>query len=175
MGIAEVILVDEQDNEIGVMEKMDVHRQGLLHRAFSVFIFNSTGHMLLQKRASCKYHSPGLWTNACCSHPAPGETTSFAAARRLNEELGFTCFLSEITSFIYETPFDNGLIEHEYDHVFTGIYEGEITLNDEEVEEIKWMSLKEIDEAISENRDQFSFWFLIAYPLVKQKLISSQN
>src|SRR6185503_10093666 len=116
MGNANVILVDENDNEIGSCEKMEAHRQGWLHRAFSIFIFNSRGEMLLQQRALDKYHSPGLWTNACCSHPAPGENLAEAAGRRLEEELGFTTGLEKLFDFIYRADFENGLSEHEFDH-----------------------------------------------------------
>ena len=114
---AEVILVDENDVQTGVMEKMQAHREGLLHRAFSVFILNHKGEMLLQKRAGNKYHSAGLWSNACCSHPAPGESTMQAATRRLQEEMGFSCELKETGSFIYAVQFENGLIENEYDQI----------------------------------------------------------
>src|SRR5215470_11031187 len=119
----EIILVDEKDRSIGVMEKLEAHRKGLLHRAFSVFIFNSKGEMLLQQRSDEKYHSGGLWTNACCSHPAPGEDINTAAIRRLNEELGFTTSLTKIFDFIYQSSFENGLTEHEFDHVFIGLHD----------------------------------------------------
>ena len=122
----EVVLVDEQDKPVGVMEKMQAHREGKLHRAFSVFIFNDKGEMLLQQRAFNKYHSAGLWTNACCSHPKPNETTETAAARRLNEELGFKTSLEKLFDFTYKASFENGLTEYEFDHVFSGIYNGEI-------------------------------------------------
>ena len=131
----EVILVDEQDQEIGVMEKMEAHRQGLLHRAFSVFIFNEKGEMLLQQRSLDKYHSGGLWTNACCSHPRPGEDIQRAAQRRLHEELGFVTSIEEIFDFIYKSPFDNGLTEHEFDHVFIGVYDDVIEPNQKEVKD----------------------------------------
>lgn len=117
---AQVILVNELDQETGLMEKMEAHEKGLLHRAFSVFIMNDQGDMLLQQRALDKYHSGGLWTNACCSHPLPGEAVEAAAHRRLSEEMGFDCPLRELFQFTYRTEFDNGLIEHEYDHVWTG-------------------------------------------------------
>ena len=121
-----VILVNEQDEPIGLMEKMEAHEKGLLHRAFSILIFNSNGEMLLQQRASGKYHSPNLWTNACCSHPMPGESLFDAAHRRLKEEMGFDTFLSHAFTFTYRTDFDNGLTEHEIDNVFTGIFDGDI-------------------------------------------------
>ena len=122
----QVILVNEQDEQTGVMEKMEAHQKALLHRAFSVFIFNDKGELLLQQRASDKYHSGGLWTNTCCSHPNPDEETITAAQRRLKEEMGFTTKLSKAFDFIYKSEFSNGLTEHEFDHVFTGYYNGEI-------------------------------------------------
>ncbi len=162
-----VILVDREDQQVGVMEKMLAHRKGLLHRAFSVFIVNDKMEMLLQRRALSKYHSPGLWTNACCSHPAPNEETLDAANRRLHEEMGFNCKLDEISSFSYKSIFDNGLTEHEFDHVFLGTYNGPVIPEAEEVEEFKWLSFKELDEMLHYNKDQFTTWFHLAYPLVK--------
>src|SRR5688500_14176064 len=132
-GTQEVILVNEQDVEIGKMEKLEAHQKAVLHRAFSVFIFNKKGEMLLQQRARNKYHSAGLWTNACCSHPSPGEDTLSAASRRLIEEMGFSTALTKIFEFTYQTRFDNGLTEHEYDHVYTGVFEGTIKPNPDEV------------------------------------------
>ena len=129
----QLILVDEQDNPIGTCEKMEAHRKGLLHRAFSVFIFDAQGRMLLQQRALSKYHSGGLWTNACCSHPFPGEDNLTAATRRLQEELGFTTSLRKAFDFYYRAAFDNGLTEHEFDHVFVGQYEGTLEVNPQEV------------------------------------------
>ena len=170
MEITEVILVDEQDQPTGTMEKLEAHQKGLLHRAFSVFIINSKGEMLLQKRASSKYHSPDLWTNACCSHPYPGEETLKAAQRRLQEEMGFTCQLKEIEAFTYKTTFNNGLIEHEFDHVILGKYDGEIILNPEEVSEYKWISIPDLEELLAIEEKDFTFWFLIAYPKVKRYL-----
>src|SRR4030095_7998604 len=129
MSSTEVILVDQEDRPSGTAEKMEAHRKGLLHRAFSVFIFNSKGEMLLQQRALSKYHSGGLWTNACCSHPAPGEKTKDGAIRRLNEELGFETPVEKVFDFVYKAEFDNGLTEHEFDHVFAGEYEGQLNVN----------------------------------------------
>lgn len=168
MNFQEVILVNEQDEPIGTMEKIEAHRQALLHRAFSVFIFNSRGEMLLQQRALCKYHSAGLWTNACCSHPAPGESTADAAARRLREELGFTTELHKIFDFTYRTEFDNGLIEHEFDHVFTGIYEGEIRPDHEEVKDYRYSGLPAISRSLQSHPEQYTSWFRIAFPKVEQ-------
>ena len=163
-----VVLVDQGDRPIGVMEKMLAHQKGLLHRAFSVFIFNDQKEMLLQKRALSKYHSPGLWTNACCSHPNPAEANLDAAKRRLNEELGFTCELSEIGSFTYKSDFDNGLTEHEYDHVFFGSYSGPILPNIDEVTDYRWISIPELEDELISFEDTFTTWFHLAYPLIKE-------
>jgi len=158
-----VILVDENDNEIGTMEKIQAHREAILHRAFSVFIFNSNGEMLLQQRALSKYHSPGLWTNACCSHPRPTETIMDAAKRRLNEELGFSCELKHQTQFIYKAKLDQGMTEHELDHVLFGNYEGEIIANPEEVSEFKFWKPEEIKKQVKDNPQQFTEWFKIIF------------
>lgn len=167
MNTNEVILVNEADEAIGRMEKMEAHRKALLHRAFSVFIFNAAGEMLLQQRADGKYHSAGLWTNACCSHPAPGEDTRAAALRRLKEELGFTTGLEEIFSFIYRTEFDNGLTEYEYDHVFTGTYDGIVRPDRKEVKNHAFRSIEEIDRMVAEDPAMFTSWFLIARERLK--------
>ncbi len=166
----EVILVDEFDNEQGKMEKMQVHREGRLHRAFSIFIFNNKGEMLLQQRALNKYHSAGLWTNACCSHPKPNEATEIAAIRRLKEELGFATQLEKIFDFTYTTSFDNGLTENEFDHVFSGIYDGEININKAEVQDICYRAIDEIESAIQSHPQKFTAWFKIAFPLVKKSM-----
>ena len=157
-----VILVDEQDNDIGVMEKMKAHQDGLLHRAFSVFIFNDQDELLLQQRAISKYHSGGLWTNTCCSHPRPNEPIKDAANRRLFEEMGMSCDLKIKTSFIYKTPFDNGLTEHELDYVLIGKTNENPQVNKEEVESYKWMLVKDIKKDISDNPDHYTSWFKIA-------------
>jgi isopentenyl-diphosphate delta-isomerase len=162
----EVILVNEQDEQVGVMEKMQVHREGILHRAFSVFIFNSQGHMLLQQRAFSKYHSGGLWTNACCSHPAPGETTEQAAARRLREEMGFNTPLVKLFDFIYRSEFGNGLTEHELDHVFAGIYDAAITPDAAEVHDYCYKSPAQIQVLLQQQPQQFTAWFHLAFPKV---------
>ena len=162
----QVILVDEKDNPIGTMGKLEVHQKGLLHRAFSVFIFNDNGQLLLQKRAAHKYHSAGLWTNTCCSHPSPGEETLIAANRRLKEEMGIDTILIHKTSFIYKTPFDNGLTEHEFDHVFIGNYNENPVLNEDEAEDHKWISLNELKENIKKTPDIFTSWFKIAIETV---------
>lgn len=158
----EVILVDEQDKAIGSMEKLEAHKQGVLHRAFSVFIFNSENEMLLQQRAFTKYHSAGLWTNTCCSHPRPGEKTPDAANRRLAEEMGIQTKLEHKTSFTYKTKFENELTEHEFDHVFTGISQTDPVINKEEVNAFKWMSLEKVKEEIKTKPGEFTSWFKIA-------------
>jgi isopentenyl-diphosphate delta-isomerase len=157
-----VILVDKNDKEVGIGEKMETRLTGKLHRAFSIFIFNSQGELLLQKRAKTKYHSGGLWTNTCCSHPRPGELTEKAAHRRLQEEMGFDCQLKEISSFTYKVKFSNDLFEHEYDHVFVGEFNGQPIPNPEEVDDWKWVDLVELKKDIQENPDQYTYWFKIA-------------
>jgi isopentenyl-diphosphate delta-isomerase len=158
----EVILVDASDNATGTMEKMEAHRLGLLHRAFSVFIFNSNDQLLLQQRALSKYHSAGLWTNTCCSHPRPGEETMAAAVRRLKEEMGIDVPLIYKTSFTYRTEFENGLSEHEFDHVYTGLYDGAPRINPEEANSYKWLSVQEIKEELQRHPEAFTSWFKIA-------------
>lgn len=163
----EVILVNERDQAIGVMEKMEAHQKGLLHRAFSIFIFDSEGRMLLQQRAAGKYHGAHLWTNACCSHPYPGEDVAAAAKRRLQEELGFTTVLEEIFSFTYKAEVENNLIEHEYDHVFAGFYEGEIKPNEQEVEDYKYEEMTTLIHEIKDYPQKFTSWFKIAFPKIE--------
>jgi isopentenyl-diphosphate Delta-isomerase len=143
MELNEVILVDEQDVEIGSMEKLEVHQKGLLHRAFSVFVFNDKQELLLQQRALEKYHSPALWTNTCCSHPSPGETTISAARRRLQEEMGFDTELDFAFHFTYKAEFENGLTEHEFDHVFIGTFNDHFIPNPAEVMDIRYESMLE--------------------------------
>ena len=166
----EVILVDENDNEIGIKEKMQAHRESLLHRAFSVFIFNNKGEMLLQQRAINKFHSGGLWTNACCSHTKPGEATGAAALRRLNEELGFETSIEKLFDFTYKTNFDNGLTEHEFDHVFSGVYNGVINFNKAEVQDFCYRAVDENESSLQSHPQKFTEWFKIAFPLVKKYL-----
>ncbi len=168
MEIAQVILVDENDNEVGVAEKMQAHQEGVLHRAFSIFIINKNGEMLLQQRAEKKYHSGGLWTNACCSHPAPGEETIAAAKRRLNEELGFEVPVRKIFDFIYKAEFDNGLTEYEFDHVFVGEYDGYINYNTDEVMNICYKSIGEIKESLLTHPQKYTAWFHLAFPKIEQ-------
>lgn len=160
----QVILVDDQDQPLGTMEKMAAHQQGLLHRAFSVFVFNSRGEMLLQRRALSKYHSGGLWTNTCCSHPRPGEAVADAALRRLQEEMGFTTPLQKVFDFVYRASFHNGLVEHEFDHVFVGAYEGVMQLNPEEVMEAAYWPVDEIGRRLKASPDEFTEWFALAFP-----------
>ena len=165
-----VILVNEQDEEIGSMDKLEVHRKAILHRAFSVFIFNEKGEMLLQRRALNKYHSGGLWTNACCSHPRPGETVEGAAARRLVEELGFSTDLHRIFSFLYKAPFDNGLTEHEYDHVFIGQYSGLVHPNPDEVGDFCYKQMDSIRDSLESHPHKYTEWFKIAFPMLESHL-----
>jgi isopentenyl-diphosphate Delta-isomerase len=162
--LEEVILVDRDDRETGVMEKMEAHEKGVLHRAFSVFIFNKSGEMLLQQRAITKYHSGGLWTNACCSHPRPGELTMNAAERRLEEELGFKTTIHKVFDFTYKAAFDNGLTEHEFDHVFVGNYNEHISPNPEEVKDVTFMSMDNILQSLQNSPARYTAWFHIAFP-----------
>jgi isopentenyl-diphosphate delta-isomerase len=160
----QVILVDEQDRVTGAMEKMEAHKKAALHRAFSVFIFNERGEMLMQQRALDKYHSAGLWTNSCCSHPRPGEDTGQAAARRLQEEMGFDTPLTKAFDFIYRADFENGLAEHEFDHVFIGTYGGLVQPDPREVCNFTWSSMDKIARDLHEHPELFTAWFHIAFP-----------
>ncbi|MDZ4668564.1 MAG: isopentenyl-diphosphate Delta-isomerase [bacterium] len=154
-----VILVNENDQELGLMEKLEAHQKGVLHRAFSVLVFNKEGQMLLQQRAFNKYHSGGLWTNTCCSHPRQGENTMEAAHRRLMEEMGFDCDLTLHQTFVYKAPFDNGLTEHELDHVFVGEYNFDPAFNPEEVNQFQWISMDELYLQLKENPEHYTVWF----------------
>ena len=156
-----VVLVDENDVEIGTMEKMEAHRKGKLHRAFSVLIFNSKGELLIQQRAKSKYHSANLWTNTCCSHPRPGESIQAAANRRLQEEMGISTKLELSHKFIYHVELDNGLIENELDYVFTGIFDGVPTINDSEVVNWKFVPVRDLKSGIQENPQSYTHWFKI--------------
>ena len=158
-----VILVDKDDNELGLMEKLEVHQKGLLHRAFSVFLLNDSNQLLLQKRALDKYHSPGLWTNTCCSHPRKNEKTIVAAHRRLFEEMGIKSELKLFTSFIYKAEFDNGLIEHEFDHVIVGSFVGNPVINQLEVCDWKWEDLDLLKENLKTYPDDYTEWFKIIF------------
>ena len=162
----QVILVDEKDVATGTIDKMEAHEKAVLHRAFSVFIFNSKDEMLLQQRARTKYHSAGLWTNSCCSHPRPGEDTSAAALRRLQEEMGFTTPVKKVFDFVYKAGFANGLTEHEFDHVFVGKYDGKIEPDPKEVGDYAYWPMETIEERIKLHPESFTVWFHIAFPKV---------
>jgi isopentenyl-diphosphate delta-isomerase len=161
--VEKVVLVDENDNVLGSMEKIEAHEKALLHRAFSVFVINSKNQVMLQRRALSKYHSPGLWTNTCCSHPRVGESYFEGANRRLMEEMGMKCELKDEFNFIYKAEFDNGLTEHELDHVFVGYSEEEPILNKDEVDSWKWMDLDELKRDIVENPEEYTVWFRIIF------------
>ena len=158
-----VILVDNEDVQLGLMPKMEAHEKALLHRAFSVFILNKKGELMLQQRAMHKYHSPGLWTNTCCSHQREGEENVLAGKRRLIDEMGFTTPLEEIFSFIYKAPFENGLTEHELDYILLGYFDGNPIINPNEVATWKWMSLEQIANSIKVNPQHFTVWFKIIF------------
>ena len=158
-----VVLVDRNDNPMGLMPKLEAHEKGVLHRAFSVFILNRKGQLMLQRRALDKYHSPGLWTNTCCSHPRESESIIKAGLRRLKEEMGFTTPLEPMFSFIYKSKFDNGLTEHEFDHVLLGYYDKQPFINAIEVSEWKWMSLEKIILEIKNKPEEFTVWFKIIF------------
>ncbi|PHS61712.1 MAG: isopentenyl-diphosphate delta-isomerase [Flavobacterium sp.] len=159
----QVILVNENDEQIGLMPKQEAHEKAVLHRAFSVFVFNDANELMLQQRAFDKYHSPGLWTNTCCSHQRNGESNIEAGKRRLKEEMGFVTELSETTSFIYKAPFDNGLTEYEYDHILVGKYNETPNFNFEEVASWKWMLLEEVKIDIKNNPQNYTAWFKIIF------------
>ncbi|RZJ55378.1 MAG: isopentenyl-diphosphate Delta-isomerase [Flavobacterium sp.] len=158
-----VILVNEQDEPIGLMPKMEAHEKAVLHRAFSVFVLNSKNEVMLQQRAAQKYHSPLLWTNTTCSHQREGETNIEAGSRRLMEEMGFATELKELFWFIYKAPFDNGLTEHELDHVMIGYYDGEPEINTEEAESWKWMAIEEVKEDMLAEPEKYTIWFRIIF------------
>jgi len=164
----EVILVDREDNEIGKEEKIKAHELGKLHRAFSIFIFNDKKQLMLQRRAN-KYHSGGLWSNTCCSHPRPNKDLKEEAKKRLQEEMGFTTELKEMFSFIYKAPV-NGLIEHEYDHVFFGNYNDNPKPNKLEVSDWKWLSLKDLEKYTRENPDDYTIWLKLSLRKVQDVL-----
>lgn len=157
----DIILVDEQDEEVGSGEKMSVHKTGLLHRAFSIFVFNDKGEMMLQRRALDKYHSAGLWSNTCCSHPRPGEKTMDSAHRRLREEMGFDCDLSEKSSLTYKANLGD-LFEHEFDHIIFGKYDDEPKLNKDEVCDWKWIGVNEVKKDVLDNPNRYTYWFKAA-------------
>jgi isopentenyl-diphosphate delta-isomerase len=158
-----VILVRPDDAPVGTAEKLHVHRTGALHRAFSVFVFRPDGAMLLQRRAADKYHSPGLWSNTCCSHPRPGEDTSAAAQRRLQEEMGFECDLASPFSFLYRADVGDGLIEHEYDHVFLGEWDGAPRPDPAEVSDWRWIRPDALLRELRTGPNRFTTWFHVAF------------
>ena len=159
----QVILVNNRDEQIGLMPKMEAHEKALLHRAFSVFVFNDNHELMIQQRAMGKYHSPGLWTNTCCSHQREGETNIQAGRRRLQEEMGFTTDLQDTISFIYKAPFDNGLTEHEFDHILVGHYNQEPEPNPAEVHAYQWVSLEDLKNDMMENPQLYTEWFKIIF------------
>ncbi len=169
----EVILVNEKNEQIGTMPKMEAHEKALLHRAFSVFVLNEKGETMLQQRAGHKYHSPLLWTNTCCSHQRVGETNIQAGKRRLQEEMGFSVDLKELFSFIYKAPFDNGLTEHELDHVMVGYYNEAPEINPDEVASWKWMTPKAVKEDIGNNPHIYTAWFKIIFEKFYQHLLDN--
>ena len=157
-----LILVNERDEELGQAEKLQVHREGRLHRAFSIFIFDRGGRLLLQRRASSKYHSGGLWSNTCCGHPRPGESTEAAAHRRLREEMNFDCPLRHRSSFIYRAELDHDLIEWELDHLFVGVYDEDPEPDEAEVEGWQWVGMSELKARMEERPGDFTYWFRVA-------------
>lgn len=165
-----VILVNDRDEPIGLMPKMEAHQKALLHRAFSVFVFNEKDELMLQQRAYTKYHSPGLWTNTCCSHQREGETNIEAGKRRLREEMGFSTDLKDTVSFIYKAPFDNGLTEHEFDHILVGKYNDEPVLNPEEAAGYKWLTLEEVKRDMEMNPQIYTEWFKIIFDKYYQSI-----
>ncbi|MEO9661278.1 MULTISPECIES: isopentenyl-diphosphate Delta-isomerase [Maribacter] len=169
----QVILVNQDNEQIGTMPKMEAHEKAVLHRAFSVFIVNDNGDIMLQQRAASKYHSPLLWTNTCCSHQRVGESNIEAGKRRLQEEMGFQAELKELFSFIYKAPFDNGLTEHEYDHVMLGNFNSEPNINPDEVEAWKWMSPEAVKEDISKNPNDYTAWFKIIFDKFYEHLFNT--
>jgi isopentenyl-diphosphate delta-isomerase len=166
-----VILVDREDNQIGTMPKLEAHEKALLHRAFSVFVFNDKGELMLQRRAMNKYHSPGLWTNTCCSHQRAGESNIEAGKRRLFEEMGFSCELEDSFWFIYKASFDNGLTEHELDHVMIGKFNDTPKINPDEVAEYKWVSLEDLKTDMNNHPEKYTAWFKIIFQEYDQRLL----
>ena len=170
-----VILVNEHDEQIGLAEKLEAHKNGALHRAVSVFVFNQNGELLLQRRALTKYHGAGLWTNTCCTHPKDGETSEACAVRRLKEEMGINAEVEEQFSFIYKAEVENGLIENEYDHVFFAVYDGEINLNPNEAEDCKFVSLAKVFKDAEEHPEQYSIWFRIIIDKFRDHLTGMEH
>ena len=175
MSKEKVILVDENDTQVGLMPKLEAHQKGLLHRAFSVFIFNSNHQLLLQKRAVSKYHSGGLWTNTCCSHPREGEETINAANRRLIEEMGIKTNLRKVFDFIHKAELDNELTENEFDHVYYGVYDEDPIINTEEADDFKWMDMETLNNDITLNGQNYTVWFKIAFDYFYKYLNNDNN
>jgi isopentenyl-diphosphate delta-isomerase len=169
----QVILVDTEDNPIGLMEKMEAHEKGLLHRAFSVFIFNDKNELMLQQRAAHKYHSGGLWTNTCCSHPRSGEDIVAAGKRRLQEEMGFECEIEPVLSFIYKANLDNELTEHEFDHVLIGKYNDAPVPNSEEVANWKFYNLEDLAKDLAQNPERYTVWFQKIFEQTKSHFLNT--
>ena len=170
-----VILVDDQDRQIGTMEKIEAHAKAMLHRAFSIFIMNSEGELLLHQRALTKYHSPGLWTNTCCSHQREGETSLVAGNRRLFEEMGMQTHLTELFSFIYKAVFDNGLTEYEFDHVMIGYSNDDPVINLDEVADYKWISLQTVSNDLKNNPEDYTVWFAIIFERFYKYIQNNNN
>jgi isopentenyl-diphosphate Delta-isomerase len=170
-----VVLVDNNDNEVGTMEKLQAHVEGVLHRAISVFIFNTRGELLLQQRAAGKYHSPLLWTNTCCSHPRPGESPFDAANRRLAEEMGLVCSLKKSFTFVYQARFGNGLTEHEFDHVFTGVSDAVPQPDHAEVAAWRYVGMDLLEEEIRMRPERFTEWFQICLREWKKELAAGNS
>jgi len=170
-----VILVDDKDIQIGLMEKMEAHRKAMLHRAVSVFIIDSKGEWIMQKRAHHKYHSKGLWTNACCTHPLPGESEEESASRRLMEEMGIQCSLNKLFTFIYKEEMENGLTEHEYDHVFLGISDSTPEINTDEAESWTKISFDKLHQQVIDHPEQYTYWFKEIYQKVNTHIINSKH
>jgi isopentenyl-diphosphate delta-isomerase len=171
----QVILVDEQDNPIGAAGKLAAHRSGSLHRAFSIFVFDRSGRLLLQRRAATKYHSGGLWSNTCCSHSRPGERTAAAARRRLREEMGIECTLTEVFSFVYRAELGNGLIEHEYDHVFFGWHGGAAVLNPQEADAARWVHMDALAADVRRRPQAYTFWLAACLDKVRACIASGAH
>lgn len=169
-----VVLVDRMDNALGTMGKLEAHEVGALHRAFSIFIFNSEGELMIHQRALSKYHSPGLWTNTCCSHPRLDEDVLANAHQRLQEEMGFDCKLEKAFNFIYRSDVGQGLTEHEFDHVFVGYFDGEPAINKDEVEDWKFMDMRSLRDDIDHHPENYTEWFKIAFEKVEDFLEQKQ-
>ncbi len=164
--MVDVVLVDPQDQDLGTCEKIEAHKKGLLHRAFSIFVFNKSGELLLQQRAENKYHSGGKWTNTTCSHPLPGEDVLKGGQRRLQEEMGFVCELREVGSFLYKADFENDLTEHEFDHVLQGVWDGTPEPDPAECQDWRWVTRDDLEQEIKNHPEDFSAWFFKAYELI---------